>query len=100
MASGGEELYQLILDRFKRGMLEPKYYERMRSLLKDDNFSPKPDDSVMWNTMGNTFFKESDFIHAMQCYENAIAIDYNNSDAHYNLELTRKLLERNKPSGN
>ncbi len=100
MASGGEELYQLILDRFKRGMLEPKHYERLRTYLKDDNYSPRPDDSNTWSTMGNTFFKEMDLMHALQCYENAVEIDPNNADAHYNLELTIKVLEHNKPAGN
>jgi len=94
MASGGEELYQLILDRFKRGLLYPEFYERMRSFLRDMNFSPRHDDSATWNTMGNTLFRENDLVHALQCYENAIAIDYDNSDAQYNLELTLKLLKR------
>ncbi|HTY15620.1 MAG TPA: tetratricopeptide repeat protein [Methanoregulaceae archaeon] len=58
------------------------------------NYSPKSNDSETWNTMGNTFFRENDLVHALQCYENAIAIDYDNSDAHYNIELTLKLLKR------
>ncbi|HVP95028.1 MAG TPA: tetratricopeptide repeat protein [Methanoregulaceae archaeon] len=94
MASGDEELYQLILERFKRGMLESKHYERLRTFLKDDNYSPRPDDSEIWNTMGNTFFKERDLIHALQCYENAIEIDHNNEDARYNRELTLNVLNR------
>jgi tetratricopeptide (TPR) repeat protein len=96
MASGGEELYQLILDRFKRGMLYPEFYERMRSFLKDMNYSPKRDDSETWTTMGNTFFRENDLVHALQCYENALETDPGNKDAHYNYELTLKLLKRDE----
>lgn len=100
MASGGEELYQLILDRFKRGMVDAEFYERMRSFLKDMNYSPRTGDSETWNTMGNTFFRENDLVHALQCYENAIANDDNNGDARYNIELTSKLLKRNEPTVN
>jgi tetratricopeptide (TPR) repeat protein len=94
MPSGGVELYQLLLKRFTNGTLQYQYYDRMRSFLNDDDYSPKSDDSNIWNTMGNTFFQEKDFIHALQCYENAIEIDHNNKDSCYNLGLTLKILGR------
>ena len=87
MSSGGDELYQLLLKRFTNGTLSSQYYDRMRLFLKDDTYSPKSNDSTVWKTMGNTFFKEKDFKHALNCYENAVEIDNNNTDALNNIGM-------------
>ena len=55
MSSGGDGLLANITARYRNRALSLSDYERMRSFLRDVDYTPEPDDPVIWKLMGNSF---------------------------------------------
>lgn len=58
--------------------------------LRDKEFNER---SAAWHNIGNSFFNQQKYKEALDMYRNAIITDPENSDARYNYELTRLMLE-------
>jgi hypothetical protein len=94
MPSGNDELLNVLISHYKNGTLSFRCLKRMHSYLSGIDYLPLPSDSDIWKTMGNTFFKEKDYGHALACYKNAITIDRTNTDALHNIGITFRVTGR------
>jgi len=96
MSSGGDGLLANITARYRNRAISLSDYERMRSFLRDLDYTPDPDDPVIWKSMGNSFFREKNYDLALQCYENSVEINHTYADALNNIAITYKILGRNE----
>jgi len=95
MSSGGDGLLVNITAQYRDRVVSLSDYDRMRSFLRDLDYTPGPDDPVIWKSMGNTFFRKKNYDLALQCYENAVEINHTYVDAFNNVAMTYKILGRN-----
>ncbi|MBN1364409.1 MAG: tetratricopeptide repeat protein [Syntrophaceae bacterium] len=56
------------------------------------NSVPKDLRQAAYYNLGNSFFKQEDYKSAIGAYEEALKIDPKDKDAHFNLELAKKML--------
>ena len=76
MSSGGDGLLVNITAQYRNRAVLLSDYDRMRSFLRDMDYTPDPEDPVIWKSMGNTFFGKKNYDLALQCYENAVEINH------------------------
>jgi tetratricopeptide (TPR) repeat protein len=95
MSSGGDGLLVNITAQYRNRAVSLSDYDRMRSFLRDLDYTPDPDDPGIWKSMGNNFFRLKKFDLALQCYANAVEINHYYTDALYNIALTFRMLGRN-----
>jgi tetratricopeptide (TPR) repeat protein len=94
MSSGGDGLLVNITAQFRNRAVSLSDYDRMRSFLRDLDYTPDPADPVIWKLMGNIFFRKKNYDLALQCYENAVEINHTYVDAFNNVAMTYKILGR------
>jgi TM2 domain-containing membrane protein YozV len=88
MYSGDAEFLTILQSHFTNGEISSDSYERMMSYLTNIAFLTGPDDSAIWKSAGNIFFKQKDFKNALKCYEIAIELDNDNTDVLNNIAMT------------
>lgn len=81
-----------IMAHYRNGAILLNDYDRMRSFLRDLDYTPEPGDPVIWKTMGNIFFLERKYDQALKCYINSVEIDHYYPDALNNIGMTYKIL--------
>jgi tetratricopeptide (TPR) repeat protein len=96
MYSGDNEFLTTLQSHFADGEISSDSYERMRSYLTNIAFIKSPDDSAIWQSAGNVFFKQKDYKNALKCYEIAIELDNNNTDALNNIAMTYRSTGRDE----
>ena len=89
-----EELLNVITPYFLSESISSKDFNRMKSFLLNIDYFPNSEDSVIWKNTGNMLVEEYNYENALKCYENAVEIDHNNTDALYNIGLIYKFLGR------
>ena len=98
MSLGGDDLHREIVSWYSRGEIPIAQYERMRSYMHDPDYTPEPQDHVIWKKTGNLFFERKDYNHALKCYANAVDIDHYYLDAINNIGMTYRILGKTEES--
>jgi hypothetical protein len=55
---GGDGVLANITAQYRNRAISLSDYERMRSFLRDLDYTPDPDDPGIWKSMGNIFFQK------------------------------------------